>query len=59
MFRKLLVAATLVIAAGAATPAPAIEYLCSCKLCAARPNLGCRDGGIGYTACSTYYANNC
>ena len=63
MVRKLCSAAALVFGlAVAAMPAPAIDFICSCDLCRARPNLGCRDldgGHVGFTSCSTYYTNRC
>lgn len=63
MIRKLIFAAALLTATAAAIvkPAPAIDFICSCQLCAANPNLGCRDmkNHGWFTSCSTYYANRC
>jgi hypothetical protein len=63
MIRKLFVIAALLAATGTAAvkPAPAIDFICSCELCAARPNLGCRDmSNHGrFTSCSSYYAKRC
>jgi hypothetical protein len=61
MIRKLVTIAALVFALGvAAKPAPAIDFICSCDLCRAHPNLGCRPPGGGLmTSCSQYYAARC
>jgi len=61
MIRKLFAVAVLMVAIGAAAkPAPAIDFICSCDLCKAKPNLGCRPPGGGLmTSCSQYYAARC
>jgi hypothetical protein len=67
MLRKLFAVAVLAVAtvAAVATPKAAfgIEYICSCSLCQARPNLGCYDMKLSppfnKVSCSTYYANRC
>jgi hypothetical protein len=59
MLRKLLVAAVLVVAAAATpAPAPAIDFICSCQVCAGGSGPGCRDMRAGgrFTSCSTWWA---
>lgn len=64
MLRKLFVAAALVLASAAvtSTPAPAIDYVCSCSLCQSQTGLGCRDldgRHIMWTSCRDYYPTHC
>lgn len=60
MLRKLLVAAALVLATAASTttPAPAIDFICSCQVCAGGSGPGCRDMKAGgrFTSCSAWWA---
>jgi hypothetical protein len=60
MLRKLLVVTALVLGTAAATsaPAPAIDFICSCKVCAGGSNLGCRDSSGRFTSCSLWWAAN-
>lgn len=60
MLRKLILAAALVLAtvASSPTPAPAIDFICTCQVCAGHPNLGCRDLKAGrFTSCSAWWAS--
>ena len=64
MIRKLLFATALVAGLGvAASPAPAIDFICSCKLCTTSTSgLACRDldhGGGGFTSCGAYHTKYC
>lgn len=63
MLRKIAVAAVLTLSfvASQPTPAPAIDYICSCSLCTPTSGLGCRDmkSGGRFTSCSTFYAKYC
>ncbi len=60
MLRKLLVVAALVIATAASitTPAPAIDFICSCQVCSGGSGPGCRDMKAGgrFTSCSAWWA---
>lgn len=59
MLRKLLVVAALVTATVASTPAPApaIDFICNCKVCAGGTGPGCRDLKAGrFTSCSAWWA---
>ena len=60
MLRKLFIAAALVLATAASTPAPstAIDYICSCQVCAGGSGPGCRDMKAGgrFTSCSAWWA---
>ena len=59
MFRKLLFTAALlaVTATVSTAPAPAIDFICSCKVCAGGTGPGCRDLKIGrFTSCSSWWA---
>jgi len=65
MIRKLFFAAALVSGLGVAisAPAPAIDFICSCKLCTTSTSgLACRDldhGGGGFTSCGAYHTKYC
>ena len=63
MVRKLFALAALFAALGvaASAPAPAIDFICSCKLCKPDSGLGCRDlkNGGRFTSCGAYYSQNC
>jgi len=62
MVKKLIGVAFVVSALWSAAPAPAIDYLCSCRLCTnANSGLGCRDdhNGFRFTSCGTYAAKYC
>lgn len=63
MLRKIAVAAVLALSFVAArpSPAPAIDFICSCNLCTPTSSLGCRDMNNGgrFTSCSLYYAKYC
>ena len=59
MIRKLFVVAILALAAAATTttPAPAIDFICSCRLCTGQSGPACRDlDGIHpiWTSCGDY-----
>lgn len=59
MFRKLFVAAALVLATATAVtaPAPAIDFICTCQVCAGGSGPGCRDLKTGrFTSCSAWWA---
>ena len=62
MLRKLFAVAALVIATVASTtttPAPAIDFICSCQVCAGGSGPGCRDLKTGYfTSCSSWWASH-
>lgn len=61
MLRKLLVTAALVLATVAATSvsAPAIDFICSCQVCAGGSGPGCRDLKTGhFTSCSSWWASH-
>ena len=60
MLRKLFVAAVLVVATAVATaPAPAIDFICSCQVCAGGSGPGCRDLKTHrFTSCSAWWAAN-
>jgi hypothetical protein len=63
MLKKLFAVAVLVAAAGVAVsaPAPAIDFVCSCKICKPGSGLACRDTSNGgrFTSCGAYYASHC
>ncbi|HSK77933.1 MAG TPA: hypothetical protein VLQ45_15890 [Thermoanaerobaculia bacterium] len=63
MLRRIAVVAVLALSfiAVQPTPAPAIDYICSCTLCTPTSSLGCRNmkNGGRFTSCSTYYATYC
>lgn len=64
MVRKFIVVAALVFGFGvaASTPAPAIDYICSCKLCTSSSmGLGCRDPRNSYrfTSCGSFHDRYC
>jgi hypothetical protein len=65
MIRKLFCAAALAAGLGVAmsAPAPAIDFICSCKLCTTSTSgLACRDldhGGVGFTSCGAYHVKYC
>ena len=65
MVKKLFAIAALVCGVGvaASAPAPAIDFICSCRLCTnSTSGLGCRDldhGGIGFTSCGQYHIKYC
>jgi len=59
MFRKLFIAAALVLTTAAATtaPAPAIDFICTCTVCSGGTGPGCRDLKAGhFTSCSSWWA---
>ena len=63
MIRKLF-AVLLVTGLGlaASAPAPAIDFICSCSVCANGQGPACRDfhsGTSRFTSCSTYWAKYC
>jgi hypothetical protein len=62
MLRKLFVVAALVVATAAATitPAPAIDFICTCRVCAGGSGPGCRDLDAGgrFTSCSAWWATH-
>lgn len=61
MLRKLVVLAALVVATAATTttPAPAIDFICNCTVCAGGSGPGCRDLKTGrFTSCSSWWASN-
>jgi len=61
MLRKLFIVAALVLGTAAATsaPAPAIDFVCSCQVCAGGSNLGCRDTSTGrLTSCSLWWSTH-
>ena len=74
MIRKLFLAAALVAATLACgpppppprprnrtgpTPAPAIDFICSCQVCAGGSGPGCRDLKTGrFTSCSSWWASH-
>jgi hypothetical protein len=61
MFRKLFLAAALVLTTAAATttPAPAIDFICTCQVCAGGTGPGCRDLKTGhFTSCSSWWATH-
>ena len=66
MFKKLLVLAGLVFGIGiaASMPAPAIDFICSCRICTSPTSgLACRDVDHGsvpkFTSCGAYYTRYC
>lgn len=61
MLRKLFVIAALVVASAVAGthPAPAIDFICTCKVCAGGSGPGCRDLDTGrFTSCSSWWASH-
>ncbi len=61
MLRKLFAVAALVLATAAATtaPAPAIDFICNCQVCAGGSGPGCRDLKTGhFTSCSAWWASH-
>jgi hypothetical protein len=61
MLRKLFAIAVLVGATAAATtvPAPAIDFICTCKVCAGGSGPGCRDLDTGrFTSCSAWWSTH-
>lgn len=63
MIKKLFGVACLTLAVGfAATPAPAIDFICSCSLCTtSTSHLACRDFGHSpvFTSCGEYHVKYC
>lgn len=64
MVRKLVAAAALTFcfSVAASSPAPAIDYICSCTLCTTSSSgLGCRDPRNGYrfTSCGMFHDKYC
>lgn len=64
MLRKLFFVAALAVATAAATitPAPAIDFFCTCDLCRTNTGLHCWDtDGIHplSTYCGAYYPTHC
>jgi hypothetical protein len=61
MIRKLLFVAALVLTtmATSSTPAPAIDFICTCTVCAGGSGPGCRDLKTGrFTSCSSWWAGH-
>ena len=61
MIRKLLLVAALVAATVASNPAPApaIDFICTCQVCAGGSGPGCRDLKTGrFTSCSSWWASH-
>lgn len=61
MLKKLLLIAALVAATVAADsrPAPAIDFICSCTVCAGGSGPGGRDLKTGFfTPCSSWWASH-
>ena len=59
MFKKIALIAALVAATMVADnrPAPAIDYICTCTVCAGGSGPGCRDLKAGrFTSCSSWWA---
>ena len=59
MLRKLLITAALVVVTTivSTAPAPAIDFICSCTVCAGGTGPGCRDLKSGhFTSCSSWWA---
>jgi hypothetical protein len=59
MIKKLFAIAALVFGVGvaASAPAPAIDFICSCTVCAGGTGPGCRDLKAGhFTSCSSWWA---
>ena len=64
MLRKLLLVTALALSTAAATitPAPAIDFICSCSLCTGQSAPKCWDlDGIhpASTYCGAYYPTHC
>ena len=63
MFRKLMIATALALTTAAATvtPAPAIDFFCSCSVCKDHLGLKCWDvnGNPVSTYCGAYYPTHC
>ena len=62
MIKKLFGVTAVLAAIATAAPAPAIDFLCSCRLCTSpTQGLGCRDDYNGYrfTSCGNYYTQHC
>ena len=63
MVKKLFALAALFAALGVAVsaPAPAIDFICSCKICRPGSGLACRDpyNGNRFTSCGAFYSNHC
>jgi hypothetical protein len=65
MVKKLFAIAALVFGVGvaASAPAPAIDFICSCRLCTTSTSgLACRDldhSGVGFTSCGAYHTKYC
>jgi hypothetical protein len=61
MLRKLVLIAALATTTVAAvsSPAPAIDFICSCQVCAGGSGPGCRDLSTGrFTSCSSWWASH-
>ncbi len=61
MLRKLVLIAALAATTVAAlsSPAPAIDFICSCQVCAGGSGPGCRDLHTGhFTSCSSWWASH-
>jgi hypothetical protein len=61
MLKKLALIAVLGVATVAADsrPAPAIDFICSCSVCAGGSGPGCRDLKTGhFTSCSSWWASH-
>jgi len=58
MLRKLFVVAALVLSTAAATtaPAPAIDFICSCRVCSGGTGPGCRDPRMPLATCASWWA---
>ena len=66
MIKKLFAVAGLVLGVGvaASAPAPAIDFICSCRLCTTSTSgLACRDldhsGFPRFTSCGAYHTQYC
>jgi hypothetical protein len=58
MLRKLFFVAALVLTTAAATtaPAPAIDFACTCRVCAGGTGPACRDGHLPFATCASWWA---
>jgi len=58
MLRKLFVAAALVLTTAAVTtaPAPAIDFICACRVCAGGTGPACRYPYMPLATCASWWA---
>ena len=58
MLRKLFLVAALVLTTAAVTtaPAPAIDFICSCRVCSGGTGPACRDPHIPLATCASWWA---